>query len=97
MTSEKPRFAPLHSSLVIRNSTFLNELMGKSILYIVGIMGAGKSSVGSRLAELLHRRFVDLDREIEVRAGESDRELKGREREPEFRRMETDSLSRVHT
>ena len=71
--------------------------MDRSILYIVGFMGAGKSSVGGRLAELLHRRFVDLDREIEARAGESIRELFRRDGEPSFRRLDTVELRRVST
>jgi shikimate kinase len=71
--------------------------MGKSILYIVGFMGAGKTSVGSRLAERLVWRFVDLDREIEERAGTSIRELFRREGEPSFRLLETSELRRVST
>ncbi len=71
--------------------------MDKSILYIVGFMGAGKTSVGSRLAEQLHWRFVDLDRRIEERTGEPIRELFRREGEGCFRRLETEELRRVST
>lgn len=38
-------------------------------LVLVGPMGAGKSSVGRRLAGRFGLRFVDLDREIELRTG----------------------------
>ncbi|NIR28548.1 MAG: shikimate kinase AroK [Gammaproteobacteria bacterium] len=38
-------------------------------IYIVGAMGAGKSTVGRQLAKLLGKRFVDCDREIEARTG----------------------------
>ncbi|MGZ8694526.1 MAG: bifunctional shikimate kinase/3-dehydroquinate synthase [Gaiellaceae bacterium] len=38
-------------------------------LALVGFMGAGKSTVGEQVAELLGRRFIDLDREIEARTG----------------------------
>lgn len=38
-------------------------------IYIVGAMGAGKSTVGRQLARLLGKRFVDCDREIEARTG----------------------------
>ncbi len=40
-----------------------------AVIYVVGFMGVGKTSVGGRLAELLGRRFVDLDQEIEKSAG----------------------------
>jgi shikimate kinase len=38
-------------------------------IVLVGFMGAGKSAVGKRLAKRLGYRFVDMDREIEARAG----------------------------
>lgn len=38
--------------------------MGKNIV-LVGFMGTGKSSVGTRLAQRLGREFIDMDREIE--------------------------------
>ena len=66
-----------------------------AILYLVGFMGAGKTSVGERLAELLGWRFVDLDARIEARAGESVRELFRREGEPYFRNLEREELGRV--
>ena len=38
-------------------------------LYLVGLMGAGKTTVGRQLAKRLGRRFVDSDHEIEERTG----------------------------
>jgi shikimate kinase len=38
-------------------------------VFLVGPMGAGKSTVGRRLANLLNLQFVDADAEIEARAG----------------------------
>ncbi len=38
-------------------------------LFLVGPMGAGKTTIGRNLARLLQREFVDLDAEIEARCG----------------------------
>jgi shikimate kinase / 3-dehydroquinate synthase len=56
-------------------------------------MGAGKSTVGVRVAELITRPFVDLDALIEKRHGPI-RELFTRG-EPEFRRIEEETLAEV--
>ena len=41
----------------------------KKIILLVGLMGAGKTSVGKRLAKKLNLPFVDGDREVEKAAG----------------------------
>ena len=38
-------------------------------LFLIGPMGAGKTTLGKRLAEHFHLRFIDLDDEIERRCG----------------------------
>lgn len=38
-------------------------------VFLVGLMGAGKTTVGRRLARVLGLRFVDCDRELEARTG----------------------------
>jgi len=40
-------------------------------IFLVGMMGAGKTTVGRALARRLSRRFVDSDEEIEARCGVS--------------------------
>jgi len=41
----------------------------KENIYLVGLMGAGKTTVGRQLAKRLGRRFVDSDHEIESHTG----------------------------
>lgn len=38
-------------------------------IFLIGPMGAGKSTVGRHLARLLHKTFLDCDRELEERTG----------------------------
>ena len=40
-------------------------------LFLIGPMGAGKSTIGRQLADLLKMQFYDSDREIEERCGAS--------------------------
>jgi shikimate kinase len=65
------------------------------LLYLVGFMGAGKSTIGARVAELLQWSFIDLDTRIEERVGETIRELFRREGEGYFRALEREELRRV--
>ena len=57
-------------------------------IWLVGLSGSGKSTVGPILARRLGYRFVDLDREIEARAGASVARIFRRRGEGEFRRLE---------
>jgi len=57
---------------------------GKSVV-LVGLMGAGKSSVGRRLAKILDLPFVDADEEIERAAGCSIEDIFRLYGEPAFR------------
>jgi shikimate kinase len=50
--------------------TVKRSLNGRSIV-LVGLMGAGKSTIGRRLAQKLGLAFVDADAEIERAAGKS--------------------------
>jgi 3-dehydroquinate synthetase/shikimate kinase len=57
-------------------------------LALVGFMGAGKSTLGEQVAERLDRRFLDLDREIELSAGATIPEIFQRRGEAVFRELE---------
>ena len=62
---------------------------------LVGLMGAGKSTVGRRLAEKLGRAFYDSDSEIEKAAGLSVADIFSLHGEAEFRRGEQSVLKRL--
>ena len=61
-------------------------------LILIGMMGAGKTSVGARCAELLGRPFVDVDDVVEATAGRPVREIFTAEGEPAFRALESTAL-----
>jgi shikimate kinase len=62
---------------------------------LVGLMGAGKSAIGRRLAQRLRLPFVDADDEIERAAGCSIAEFFERFGETEFRNGERRVISRL--
>lgn len=62
---------------------------------LVGLMGAGKSTVGRRLAEKLGRDFFDSDTEIEKAAGLSISDIFAIHGEADFRRGEQQVLRRL--
>ncbi len=66
-----------------------------SQIVLVGMMGAGKSTVAKLLGLALERRVVDLDREIEKASGHSIGELFELEGEASFRAREIDGLRAV--
>ncbi len=57
-------------------------------LILTGFMGTGKSTVGAEVARRLGRRFVDMDAEIEARAGKAIPRIFAEDGVPAFRRME---------
>ncbi|MDI6689405.1 MAG: shikimate kinase [Actinomycetota bacterium] len=64
-------------------------------IVLIGFMGSGKSSVGQRLAERLHYRFVDTDSLIEERAKRRIREIFEDSGEPVFRALEAKIIAEV--
>jgi shikimate kinase len=66
-----------------------------TIICLAGFMGAGKSTVGTRLARQLGWRFVDLDERIEEAAGVTIPEFFERHGEPSFRQLEAEQLRAV--
>src|SRR5208282_5526131 len=64
-------------------------------IVLVGLMGAGKSSVGKRLAQTLALPFADVDAEIEAAAGVTIEEIFARDGEAAFRSGERRVLARL--
>jgi shikimate kinase len=64
-------------------------------IVLVGLMGAGKSTVGRRLARRLGLEFVDTDEEIERAADHSIAEIFDRFGEPSFRDGERRVIARL--
>lgn len=75
--------------------------MKEERLYIVGYMACGKSTFGKALAEKIGWSFVDLDTEIEKKAGMTVRQLIAEKGEETFRALESETLrktaSAMHT
>jgi shikimate kinase len=67
---------------------------GKTV-WLVGLMGAGKSAVGTILAQRLGREFVDTDREIESETGRTVTEIFAAEGEAVFRKREREIVERL--
>ncbi len=73
----------------------LAAALGPRSLVLVGMMGAGKSSVGRRLAARLGVPFIDADAEIEKAAGMTITEIFAAHGEPYFRAGETRVIARL--
>ena len=61
-------------------------------IYLIGMMGSGKSTVGKTLSEKMHKPFIDLDSEIEKGTGKNISEIFDTDGEEQFRKMETKQL-----
>jgi shikimate kinase len=64
-------------------------------IVLIGLMGAGKSKIGRRLAARLQLPFFDSDHEIETAAGESIEEIFSRHGEAAFRDGERRVIARL--
>jgi shikimate kinase len=76
------------------DGTVTMALAGRSVV-LVGMMGAGKSSIGRKLAQSLEIPFVDADNEIEAAAGMTIPEIFASHGEPYFRAGEARVIARL--
>ena len=71
------------------------DLIGQRSIVLVGLMGAGKSAVGRKLAALLSLPFTDADQEIETVSKMTIPDLFEHYGEPEFRALEQRVITRL--
>ncbi|MCB1380458.1 MAG: shikimate kinase [Alphaproteobacteria bacterium] len=80
---------------IAKEAESVREKLGNHPIVLVGLMGAGKTSVGRRLAEKLGIPFVDADHEIEVAAGKAIPEIFADHGEAYFREGERRVIARL--
>lgn len=84
---QKPEITGLEQAVI--------RALGRRSIVLVGMMGAGKSSIGRRLAGRLGVPFVDADTEIENAAGMTITEIFDKHGEPYFRAGEARVIARL--
>ena len=80
---------------ITESDTRMVAALGNRSLVLVGMMGAGKSSIGRKLAQRLGLPFVDADAEIERAAGMSIDDIFAKHGEPYFRAGEARVIARL--
>jgi shikimate kinase len=86
--------APPASASATQDAEIAAALGARSVV-LVGMMGAGKSTIGRRLSARLRMRFLDADAEIEAAAGMSIPDIFESRGEPDFRDGEARVIARL--
>src|SRR5262249_57125085 len=84
-----------HRLGVAPHDALLAAALGRRSIVLVGMMGAGKSSIGRRLAARLGIPFSDADAEIEEAAGMSIADIFEAHGEPSFRSGQARVIGRL--
>lgn len=71
----------------------MSDLLQGLNIYLIGMMGSGKTIVGKHLAESLNYRFIDTDQIIEAQENQSIPAIFKKSGEIRFRKLETQVLS----
>lgn len=71
------------------------SLQRKTLIYLTGFMGSGKSTIGPILANTLGYEFIDIDKAIEQRLGKSVKEIFRSEGAEFFRTTERDVIEEI--
>ena len=90
-----PDIALTNDAVATPDDAALIAALGRRSIVLVGMMGAGKSSVGRRLAARLGLGFVDADSEIEAAAGMSIADIFAAHGESAFRSGEARVIARL--
>src|SRR5690606_28979301 len=72
----------------------VRQRLGERVIVLVGLMGAGKTAIGRKVAQSLDLPFIDSGHEIETVSRMSIPELFERYGEPEFRALEQRVIER---
>ncbi|WP_330204348.1 shikimate kinase [Cyanobacterium sp. Dongsha4] len=73
----------------------MKELLKGLNIYLIGMMGSGKTTVGELLAKELEYRFLDTDAIISAVSEKSINQIFAEDGEDEFRQLESDVLQEV--
>ena len=84
-----------HSKDRDRQLAEIRQSLGTRSLVLIGLMGAGKTAVGRRLANRLELPFTDADSEIEEAAGQTIKEIFAEHGEAYFRSGERKVIARL--
>jgi len=75
----------------------MSDILQGLNIYLIGMMGSGKTTVGKEIAKQLNYRFFDTDLTIEAIAKKPITEIFRQEGEPYFRGLETKVLAELST
>jgi shikimate kinase len=87
----------VHTEPIRPQAAALRGFLPRRSIVLVGLMGAGKTKIGRRLAARLHLPFSDSDEEIEAAAGETIEEIFRNRGEGVFRDGERRVIARLLT
>jgi XRE family transcriptional regulator, aerobic/anaerobic benzoate catabolism transcriptional regulator len=89
------RLRDLARAMSVPLESLVREAPQKELVALIGLRGAGKSTLGAKLAEALKVPFVELDKEVEKEAGAALGEVFAMYGQDAFRRFERRALERV--
>jgi XRE family aerobic/anaerobic benzoate catabolism transcriptional regulator len=89
------RLRALALAMRVPLESLVHETQKKELVALIGLRGAGKSTLGAKLAESLKVPFVELDKEVEKEAGAELGEVFAMYGQDAFRRFERRALERV--
>jgi shikimate kinase len=70
-------------------------MIPRSNIFLIGLMGAGKTTLGKALAAALEKRFIDADKVLEENAQQKISDIFAKHGEDYFRDIETATLGKI--